>query len=44
MCNLNPNPAAGCTGIREGTTYNSIGVMWSSKVERASIQVGEGEA
>ncbi len=43
MCNPNSNPT-GCTGIRERTTYKNIGVMWASKVQRASIQVGEGEA
>ncbi len=40
MCNPNPNPT-GCTGIRE-RAY--IGMMWAGKVERASIQVGDGEA
>ncbi len=43
MCNPNPNPT-GCTGIRERAYYSSIGMMWAGKVERASIQVGDGEA
>ncbi len=44
MCNPKPNPID-YTGIRENALHGSIGMMWaSSKVERASIQVGECES